>query len=206
MLSIVAHSSPNYRERTEHNASVADVTLAFAFNFETAGEKLTKRLAGEGYLDVPLSLDPLHAARRIYSFLKERQAKILNVAGNGIYTLAKSGWTQEQTNEFLYRALIPIHHYLPFTKIVSGGQTGIDLAGGVAGITLGVDVEMTLPAGYMQRHEDGKDRLFTEQQIRDQVQVGVEALIQLKNGGAPPLEVPQETPPTTQSDKFAAFL
>lgn len=41
MIKFIQHSSPKYPPRTYENAS-ADATIAFAFDFNTAGEKLTK--------------------------------------------------------------------------------------------------------------------------------------------------------------------
>lgn len=44
MITILEDSSPSYRNRTEANIRLSDGTLAFAIDFNTAGEKLTYNL------------------------------------------------------------------------------------------------------------------------------------------------------------------
>ena len=49
-LEIVAHRSPSYVPRTRENADTADLTIAVAADYSSAGERLTKRSAGSKYL------------------------------------------------------------------------------------------------------------------------------------------------------------
>ncbi len=51
----------------------------------------------------------------------------------------------------------------------SGGQTGVDLAGGYAGYHLDIDTTMLLPKGFKQRHEDGVDIDHTREKIMKQI-------------------------------------
>jgi hypothetical protein len=171
MLSIVEHASASYGPRTYHNAHVADLTAAFAVDFRTAGERLTHKAAGGAERYVALSLQDLWIdnARTLYAALQRKSATVLNVAGNGIYTLNKHDFNQEMCNEYVYHVIRKVHEHHPITKIVSGGQTGVDLAGGVVGYKLGIDAVMTLPMGFRQRHEDGVDVDHTEEEIRVQV-------------------------------------
>ena len=177
MLSIVEHKSSSYGPRTFHNAKSADWTVAFAVDFTTGGEKLTHRAAGEKYLALPLRGSPLVNARELYKVIYLNNVKILNVAGNGIYTCAQYGTYQASINQHVYETIRKVHEHLPIGKIVSGGQTGVDLAGGVAGYKLGIDVVMTLPAGFRQRNERKVEIYQTEEDVRRQVIEGAAQLL-----------------------------
>lgn len=72
-LAILEHASPSYAPRTAVNAKTADATLAFAVDFNSAGERLTRRVAEGRYLAVPLSREPeavLTQARNVFRFLR----------------------------------------------------------------------------------------------------------------------------------------
>ena len=94
-------SSGGYGYRTYKNAS-ADVTLAFAVDFSTAGERLTtKAVSATGKLYIPLHIDTwaddhgkiyrdiIDAARAIAGL--GLSLVTINVAGNGIYTWLNTG-------------------------------------------------------------------------------------------------------------------
>lgn len=176
MLTILEHTSSSYAPRTYVNAAKGDVTIAIAVDYSTAGEKLTHKAAGGKYIALPLEMPWIENARELFKFIRPRAARKINVAGNGIYTLAKDGVTQEEINLYVYRILSKVHEHFYLTEIRSGGQTGVDIAGAVAGVALGVDVELLLPKGFKQRAEDGVDREHTEEQIREQVMGWVEKL------------------------------
>lgn len=177
MLTILEHKSSSYAPRTYENAHKADVTIAIAVDYNTAGEKLTHKAAGEKYLDLRMNaLDNIQLARKLYLHMKRNDCKSINVAGNGIYTLTKHGLTQKYMNEMLYEILAKVHKHYPIESVRSGGQTGVDLAGGVAGVALGIPTTLLLPKGFKQRHEDGVDVEHTEEEIRAQIMAGVAAL------------------------------
>lgn len=173
---ITEHKSSSYAPRTYHNASSADLTLALAIDFNTAGEKLTHKAAGDKYLAISWNTDYIIAARGVYKAMKKRNASSLNIAGNGIYTWQKYGVNQHDINVYLYSVLSLVHKHLPIQKIVSGGQTGVDLAGGVVAEVLGVESVMTLPKGFKQRFADGKDIEQGEQSVHSQEGSWVELL------------------------------
>lgn len=180
-LIVQEHKSSSYAPRTYHNASVADLTIAIASDLNTAGERLTKKAAGSKYLAIHLNdVGAVDAGRQIWKYLHAMYgtaSSVINVAGNGIYTLDKYGFTQDQINQYLYDALLPVSRHLHITQIVSGGQTGVDLAGGVAGVALGIPVVLTLPKGFRQRHEDGVDVDHTMEEVIMQVRSGVDRLV-----------------------------
>lgn len=194
MIDITEHNSAHYSPRTYHNAGQADITIALAVDYDTAGEKLTHKAAGDKYLALPLSgdtKDPIQAARLLYKALRDRQLKdpVINVAGNGIYTLDKHGWTQDTANLHVLLVLAKVHQYWPLKKIISGGQTGIDLSGIVAASVLGIDAVATLPHGFVQRGTDKRDVCHTAEQIMEQVSQGaafIKALLERQPNLAPP--------------------
>lgn len=176
-LILVEHKSESYAPRTYHNASQG-VTLAIATDFTTAGEKLTHKAAKDKIVQIDYfnTLDKLYPARVLYSALKKHNCHVLNVAGNGIYTLQKKGVTQEDVNQYVFDILILVHHHWPITKLVSGGQTGMDIAGLVAGCALDIETVGTWPKGFKMRFEDGKDVNMTEDKIKTIIYNGVKEL------------------------------
>lgn len=174
-LTVAAHALPSYGPRTYQNALAADITLAFAADFNTKGELLTKKAAAGHYAAIRLDLRRpcVEAAREVYRHLKTTGARSLNIAGNGIYTLSQNGFTQPELNRWLFEVMEKVHEHLPIERIRTGGQTGVDLAGAVVGVALGIETTVMMPAGYRQRGADGRDRDNTqadiEVMVRDQV-------------------------------------
>ena len=158
-LEIREHASGHYSPRTYHNARMADVTAAFAADFSTAGERLTHKAAVGRYVAIELSnRTPIEAARLVYRAVARLDAHVLNVAGNGIYTLEQFGWSQDAINGYVLEALSYVCKHWRIERIVSGGQTGVDIAGIVAAHRLGIDAVATLPKGFVQRAADKIDR------------------------------------------------
>lgn len=176
-ITVNEHTSASYSPRTYHNASQG-CTLAIAVDFTTAGEKLTHKAAKGKIVQINYfnTLDKLSPARAVYSMLKKHDCHVLNIAGNGIYTLQKKGVTQEQANQYVFDIISLVHHHWPITKIVSGGQTGMDIAGLVAGCALDIETVGTWPKGLIMRFEDGKDVSMTEEKIKAIVYNGVREL------------------------------
>lgn len=169
-LEVLEHASASYSPRTYANAHGADLTVAFAVDFETAGERLTHKASAGRYVGIPLASEPLAAARLLYKALRGHNAHSLNVAGNGIYTLAKHGWSQDRVNEYVHAVLAKVHEHWPLERIRSGGQTGIDIAGVAAAHALGINATAFLPHGFIQRGIDKKDVVHSADQIRTQIE------------------------------------
>jgi hypothetical protein len=162
-LTINEHPAPGYSARTQFNVRSAHLTVAIAVRFDTAGESLTRRLARDRYLAISLADPAAFAAPTLAASMREHKASVLNVAGNGIYTLSQHGWTQNDINERVLSILRPVRDQLE--RIVTGGQTGVDLAGAVAGVVLGIPVVMTLPKGFKQRDARGVDQEHTHEEM-----------------------------------------
>ena len=155
-----------YRARTIENAS-ADCTIAFAIDFYTGGEILTKNSTlNQNKLYIPIAypfstsgfLTEINSA--IISMNKNKVENI-NIAGNGIYTMSLRNvtYTQEQLDEDVYKFLETlINHPNLENKIIlirSGGQTGFDEAGAKAGIKLGIETLIYAPKDWRFRGMDG---------------------------------------------------
>lgn len=188
-LEVLEHASSNYSPRTWANAKGADLTVAFAVDFTTAGEKLTHKAAGDRYVGIDLAMESMQAARTLYRAMRAFDAHSLNVAGNGIYTLAKHGWTQERVDAYVFAVLAKVHEHWPIQHVRSGGQTGVDMAGVTAAHALGIDALALLPKGFIQRGADKVDLAMTKEVVLAAIQTASEAL---RDGCsiAGPVEVP----------------
>lgn len=177
-------SNGSYRERTIENAQAADITLAFAVDFNTAGERCTKNAAQGKYIDIALPTDLSRldktsfakavdkATYTIMPVLKSISANtikrglIINIAGNGIYMLAKYGITMQALCNFIYFVIYNIKQAFPIKQIRSGGQTGADEAGILVGQKLNIPTLVFAPNGWRFRNINNKDiadeRLFKQ--------------------------------------------
>lgn len=150
--------STSYPARTKENADWSDITLALAEDFSTAGERLTKRVAGDKYVSNDITEDVSKIIDNLYNQIKSkgRTSNIkLNIAGNGIYSLSKD---QEYYNNLLVNILQGlIDKGVTFSAIRSGGQTGIDEAGIIAAQRLGIPSIVHTTSDYKFRGKDHKD-------------------------------------------------
>lgn len=179
LVKLVEHKSSSYAPRTYVNAAAGDITLVVAIDHTTAGEKCTRKAVGDDnklFAVTPRKQDKLSTSRLLFAKLRKMDAHTINVAGNGIYTFSKHGATQEAVNQYVYDILKPVADHWNIEKIVSGGQTGTDMAGAVAAVALGIPVVMTFPKGFKQRFQDGVDITQLEDMIYRQIEDGVEAL------------------------------
>lgn len=162
-----------YKARTIENCS-ADATIAFAVDFSSAGERLTKRSCLEqGKIYIPFKCDEVWQPGVFNSFIEETISKLnkgkvktLNIAGNGLYTMRVHGWEHQfQCDNLVYSVLGRIVNGLdsPFELIRSGGQTGFDEAGLKAAVRYGIPALCLAPRGWVYRDAEGND-------IRDEKQ------------------------------------
>jgi hypothetical protein len=180
MLRVLETASTSYVQRTRFNASTTDATVAFAIDFNTPGERLTRREAGASrYLFVQLDLerDPVEVARSVYAHIGEHlRARSVNIAGHSLHTLARYGIAQADLDAWVYAVFRRVAGAYPIGHIYTGGQTGVDIAGAVAGVALGIDVTIVMPKQCIQRGADGVDRPHTPDDIREQVEQQARAL------------------------------
>ena len=168
-----------YQDRTLKNVQSADLTIALAINFNSGGEKLTRRLAGNKYLALPLFNSERETAVKLFKRCRDDNVKSLNIAGNGLYTLKRGdgGWTQDKINQYVYDVISLVHTHHKIDFMVSGGQTGVDLAGAVAAKALGIPFTLNMPEKLKQRNGDGFDVYNTKEQILRQVDIGESKIV-----------------------------
>lgn len=167
MIQFIEHESPGYTGRTLRSISETEMTLAFAMDFTTGGEKLTKSLCektGRPYQAVNL-ISGFNAYDRIAPIVRTMDlfdVKRLNIAGNGIYSLRET-YTQQALDDFIYCFLVLlIREYGYPVDIYSGGQTGVDEAALKFADKTGLKGVCNFPKGWLFRDIRGYD-------IRDRV-------------------------------------
>jgi len=102
----------------------------------------------------------------------------LNVAGNGIYTLAKKGITQENVDSYMHGFITGMRQEgVVIKEIRSGGQTGLDEAGVKAGIKHAIPVSIHAPKGYVFRNINNKD-VKGEEKFKERFQETINELQQ----------------------------
>lgn len=175
-----------YKSRTQKNAT-ADVTIAIAFDFNSAGEKLTKKSVQEsGGLYFPVEITKFGLQTRVSDVISHLSLSIkalnkseitLNIAGNGIYTLKDTTFSKQSicdyfTYHFLQHLVNDLNRHkengLFDTKIISvrtGGQTGFDEAGAKAAIKIGIPTLVLAPKGWEFRDENGND-IYNEEAFK----------------------------------------
>lgn len=171
-LTITQSESSSYRDRTIDNASAGDITLAFAMDFTSPGERLTAKAAGDRIINILFDsqgrLKPEDAVQSILQGILDRgiQGKELtvNIAGNGISTLYAHRPQDLPTASMLQKSLDRyvtevigrlLDAGVRIRQIRSGGQTGADEAGIKAGLANCIPVHAHFPQGYRRRNLDG---------------------------------------------------
>lgn len=153
MLSIESIQG-GYASRTKVNAS-SGFTVAVAVDFHTSGETLTKRVSSKGYHKVPFGECTSRHALAIIKKLGNED--VLNIAGNAIYRFKEYGFDQFDVNMYIFSLLSKIHDNHKISCVISGGQTGADIAGLVSAVALGIDCVGRYPKGFKMRFKEGVD-------------------------------------------------
>ncbi len=190
-----------YKNRTIKNAS-ADVTIAIASDFNTAGEKLTKNsVLNQNKLYLPVSTDIFSSsndvnmmAGRIVGEIRKLNKKeiTLNVAGNGIYSLKEVfPGGQNSVDIFtleLFKNIINRlnEENIKISLLRTGGQTGFDEAGAKAGVKLNIPTTILAPKGWVFRDINSKD-ISNEQQFKNRFS---KEIIEIK--GKPSIDLTEE--------------
>lgn len=173
MITFIEHSSNQYPPRTFENAS-ADITICFAFNFNTPGEILTeKAVKTQGKLYIPQGpFNALVTEERlmfIADCIFDLKAKSINIAGNGAYINIKYGFNQDAVDEFVYTFLWKLYAMSALKSvnlIRCGGQSGFDEAGLKAAVKLGIPALCVCPRGWKFKDVTGTT-ICNEQQFKN---------------------------------------
>lgn len=160
-VDFVTTTSTDYPSRTRANANWSDITLHLATDFNTAGEKLTQRSAGEKLISGNLNDSVKDIVDGLLKQINDNNLPKdnikLNVAGNGIYTL-KDKFAQYELNDLVTTIISELQkNGISISEIRSGGQTGIDEAGVMAGKMLGIKSSVLTTSDWKFRNVNGKD-------------------------------------------------
>lgn len=163
-LTFEEDKSYSYSNRTFLNAK-ADITIAIAINFNTAGEKCTKNaVLKQGKIYLPIDYSNIEnilveQIDKIVGIFNKHLVKTINIAGNGLYTFKNISQIEidNKVYEFLKKI---IEHKNLSTKIElirSGGQTGVDEAGIKAALKLNIPAYILAPKKWKFRLASGND-------------------------------------------------
>ena len=170
-------SSGDYPVRTKENITWSDITLSFAADETTPGERLTEKEAvnqGKYYNEyIPNGISITDIKRRVKNFITSlssdqsyghkgktlpKENIKLNIAGNGIYDLKASNIIQADLNDYVTEYLKELMAQgVTISEVRSGGQTGVDEAGIIAAQRLGLKWSVNAPKGWKFRDVNGKD-------------------------------------------------
>lgn len=159
MITFQEHTETGYAMRTWDNARLSDLTIAFAIDFTTPGEILTRK-AAYGKCEQISILDLLKDDNIPAYYIIEKyhvpHIKHLNIAGAGIYNLKKV-LNQEVVDQLIFHFIKNLHVNMDGFSIRSGGQSGVDEAALKAGDKLGLETTCLAPKHWMFRGINGKD-------------------------------------------------
>lgn len=178
LLILNEHYSPQYSSRIWQNAR-AGITVEFIIEPNTESTDLIKKAAGRHYLGLNLQEESNSQdfSDKIVNFMKKHSIDCLNITGSAIYRLEKFQCSQEYINYFIFEVLKNVHEKHSVVKVVSGGQTGVDLAGTVAALALKIPVTITMPNGFVQRYQENIDKENTKEEILAQIYKYVKILL-----------------------------
>lgn len=178
--------SGSYAHRTKANAQWADITIAIAVDLNTSGEQLTRDSAGEKYLGLTIPKGLRIGEDRLVKIGIEHGFKAadwinenvinpdgvkINIAGNGIRTLAKNGITQATADYFMGIFVKALYDRLeafdfPIIEVRSGGQTGIDEAGIKAAHLMNLKCSILAPKDFRMTPAQGED-IYDETKFKE---------------------------------------
>lgn len=173
LLTIIEHPSNQYTPSIRANVTSADLTVAVAADFNTQALQYSRSAARDSYLEIPLEGDAVQAARVLFREVKARKARTLNITGNEGHSLAPLRcWSSDLLAEWIGVLIGKVHQHHHLDAIRTSGQSGIECAGAVAGLVLGLPVTMLMPRGYLRRTQRGS-QCCTEPELRREIEEGV---------------------------------
>ena len=171
---IMEDSARNYGHRTWANAAWSDITLALATDFSSPGEITTRRAAGDKYARYQLTRnlnklvtfgqDGEREATKIARMLRNHTCYKadgirLNIAGNGLVTLLKSGVDTMTVASFLAMIYAACEEEgVKILEVRSGGQSGVDEAGIIAAQRRKLKCSILAPKGFRWRDKKGNEK------------------------------------------------
>jgi hypothetical protein len=162
MITYKEHRSSKYPPRTWENAN-ADATIAFAFDFNTPGERLTRdavETQDKLYIPVSPSFISSGKVKATAILLTDKKVRTLNIAGNSLPTVIKYDYTQMGCDVIVWQFLELVFKNPEFDcdikLICSGGQSGFDESGIKAAVALNIPALIVCPKGFKFINEHGE--------------------------------------------------
>jgi predicted NAD-dependent protein-ADP-ribosyltransferase YbiA (DUF1768 family) len=156
-----------YPERTKYNAQTSDIT--FDFSKTSAGSGATKNYAGNKWNWVGVNNNGLMTGNKnkLANVIAENllNGKTVNIAGHGNYKSPRKGLTTSVLQSVIDNELIEVMQLVNEKigdktvtgKIISGGQSGFDLAGVKAANMFGIPTEVNYSGKGLYRDATGTD-------------------------------------------------
>lgn len=156
------HPQTGYAMRTWDNATLSDLTIAFAIDFNTPGELLTRKAAYGKYNNLLIGhtlteKDLGSFVLKIADKMQKCKFEKINIAGNGLQTLSIFGYDQQYADDFMLNFLSQLNEQVFCISVRSGGQRGVDEAALKAGDKLGLETICLAPKHWMFRDINGRD-------------------------------------------------
>ena len=173
LIPVFTEHSGGYTSRTKANALWSDVTIAFAVDFSTGGERNTAKYAGEKLvkIQIPRNLGMLsqdeyedfvsvvsqRISLHITTITSDTPIKI-NIAGNRLAIFHSHSISQGTLDKLVYEVIKAVVAGKCDKFIIrSGGQSGADEAGIKAAMRLGLSCSVLAPKGWKFSEETGKE-------------------------------------------------
>lgn len=170
-------TSSNYAPRTIENAAAADLTLYFhAHGQESSSGRTLTEAHSNRFLPVVVFRDqPVEAANRILEIIQPYPFPVVNIAGNRQYKFGTKR-TQSDVTKYILEVLTLVTTAKKIHQFRTGGQTGADWGGLVAGVILNVPTVALFPAGFRQQYMNRKNIDHTRDEILGKITESVDLL------------------------------
>lgn len=175
---INANGGLEFITSSSHWTRYTDNTYTKLDKDKTSSRNKNDRWIGDGldsnFIKV-LAASYTKVSKELGKFKQNNKEIILNVAGNGIYSMPD--YTQEQVDNFTYELLKAVisspNLKVNISLIRSGGQSGFDEAGIKAGMKLGIPTYILAPKKwqYMTITDGKKDSISNEAKFKERFQI-----------------------------------
>ena len=166
-IEVFESKTTNYAARTKTNADYADITFAFAVDFSSKGEILTKQCVKKlNKIYVPINANDLKITEerilKVIDFINNSKQVNKNIIINNPAGVSSGGnLTQHVADSFAFAFLKTLIDNDKFSykviEIRTGGQSGFDESGAKAGYKLGIKTSIVSPKGWKFRDVNGID-------------------------------------------------
>ena len=173
----------SYRARTIKNVQSADITIAFAYDYNSPGEILTKKHASKkSYVTGPMEVvdfsskesiikNATRIAEKVISEINRKQLDKnnlkINIAGNTISKFIE-GVSQKDLQGLIENVFkILTEKDITISEVISGGQSGADIAGAFAADNLGIKTTIRAPRNFLISTPDGKTKVGRDNYLEE---------------------------------------